>query len=125
MTDATNLDKLASGGAWTTLGVVLALVGSFLKPLVTGAGPQEKDLRDSLATRVDKLELRISALETENEKYRQEIIVHEKRFLWFFRDRERIRTQRDSLRGEVETLRRQCGHAHAPWPEDPADPLTF
>lgn len=110
MADPAGMDTVLKALGYTGGGTLLVLLGAFVRGLLTGTTVQERELRDGLAERVNKLEARIDKLEqqlrTMTDRY------HDMRY------------QRDQARVRVNLLEARHNEPLTTWPDDPPDPAN-
>ncbi|PYE51059.1 hypothetical protein [Deinococcus yavapaiensis] len=100
---------LAAGG-----GTILTLAGAFLTGLLRGTVPQEKELRDGMATEVKELRVEVRTL-------RSEVSQMSGRIEQLIRLGARLYRQREEARLRVNLLEQKYGEPITAWPPDPEE----
>ncbi|AZI45352.1 hypothetical protein EHF33_20800 (plasmid) [Deinococcus psychrotolerans] len=108
MPDESTKDLLGQAGVWLGGGGILAGLGVLLRGLITGSLGQEKEVRDSLATRNESLQKERDAAEAAERK------------MTGYRDAWRYQAQLARL--DAEELARKAGVTLPPWPDAPEAP---
>lgn len=111
MADPAATDAVVKALGYAGGGTTLVLLGAFVRGILSGNVQQEKDLRDGLAERVSKLELKVEQLET-----KLDTTTRERDQMRYQRDRARI--ERDSARSRISGYEVRLAEPVTVWPPD-------